>query len=64
MARKAVTPEVLEQVRDSLAGDVNMMVAQDSDPKRAFEAETKLATYRRLRVDLLSYVAHMRKEIQ
>lgn len=64
MARKVISAGVVASVRDQLVGDVNALVAQDPDPKRALDAEMKLSTYRRLRIELLTYVEHMRKELQ
>ena len=64
MARKVISADVVASVRDTLAGDVNSLVSQDPDPKRALDAEMKLSTYRRIRIELLTYVEHMRKELQ
>ena len=64
MARTKVTQSVLASMRDELIGEVRTIAAQDTDVVRVFSVETKLQAYQRLRIDLLTYVEHMRKEMQ
>lgn len=64
MARTKVTLKTLQEMRDTLSGDVRMFVVQDKDLVRVFQVERKLQTYQRLRIDLLAYVEHMQKELK
>ena len=62
MARTKITQDTLTAMKDELIGSVRTALAQDKDDIRVFNGERKLQAYQRLRIELLTYVEHFRKE--
>lgn len=62
MARTKITQDTLTAMKDELIGSVRTALAQDQDDIRVFNGERKLQAYQRLRIELLTYVEHFRKE--
>lgn len=62
MARTKITQDTLTAMKDELIGSVRTALAQDPDDIRVFNGERKLQAYQRLRIELLTYVEHFRKE--